>query len=71
MTNPIQLFNGDKLKDLQNIYVVVDCKHENSHSQYPSHYKVECTKGPNKGRVNWIMNSDLDDYRPGGKFCEG
>ena len=45
---------GDKLMDDKNHYVVVDMEWKNTHSQYASAVKVECIKGPNKGRSMWI-----------------
>jgi hypothetical protein len=68
MANPIYLAVGDILKDWNNRYVVLASKNENSHSQYASHYQVECLEGYHKGRTMWVGNSDLGEYLPGGKY---
>lgn len=68
MANPIYLSEGDTLKDWNNRYEVKASKNENSHSQYPSHYLIECLEGYHAGREMWVMNSDLANYLPGGKY---
>ena len=70
MYRPIYLHEGDKLKDLKNIYEVVGSKYTNTHSQYPSHYLVKCLSGPNVGRETWITNDSLAEYLPGGKYYD-
>lgn len=70
MDRPIRLYEGDKLKDLWNVYEVVGSKSANTHSQYASHYFIKCLSGPNVGRETWITNDGLVEYLPGGKYFE-
>ena len=70
MYRPIRLYEGDKLKDLWNVYEVVGSKSTNTHSQYASHYFIKCLSGPNVGRETWITNDGLVEYLPGGRYHE-
>lgn len=70
MDRPIRLYEGDKLKDLWNVYEVVGSKSTNTHSQYASHYFIKCLSGPNAGRETWITNDGLVEYLPGGRYHE-
>ena len=70
MDRPIRLYEGDKLRDLWNVYEVVGSKSTNTHSQYASHYFIKCLSGPNVGRETWITNDGLVEYLPGGKYFE-
>ena len=70
MDRPIRLYEGDKLKDLRNVYEVVGSKATNTHSQYASHYLCKCLSGPNAGRETWITNDGLVEYLPGGRYFE-
>lgn len=70
MDRPIRLYEGDKLKDLWNVYEVVGSRSTNTHSQYASHYFIKCLSGPNVGRETWITNDGLVEYLPGGKYFE-
>lgn len=70
MDRPIRLYEGDKLKDLWNVYEVVGSRSTNTHSQYPSHYFIKCLSGPNVDRETWITNDGLVEYLPGGKYFE-
>lgn len=40
-----------------NVYKVLDQKSENTHSNKPSSYQVECLAGPNSGKIRWISRS--------------
>lgn len=70
MDRTIRLYEGDKLKDLWNVYEVVGSKSTNTHSQYASHYLCKCLSGPNVVRETWITNDGLVEYLPGGKYFE-
>lgn len=68
--NPIRLLEGDELRDKANRFKVIDSASQNTHSQGPSHYLVECVEGPGKGRQIWVINRNLKDYVSGGKYYE-
>lgn len=63
VNNQNKLRVGDKLKDDKNQYIVVDMEWKNTHSQYASSVKVECIKGPHKGRSTWIDHYLASQYR--------
>ena len=42
-----------------NLYRIIDARHRNTHSQYPSEFQVECLKGPNSGRVSWVGRNTI------------
>lgn len=68
--NPVRLLNGDELRDRNNRYLVIDTAYQNTHSQGPSDYLVECVEGPYEGRQVWLINRNLKDYMSGGKYYE-
>lgn len=42
-----------------NVYYIMNDRKTNRHTGRATEYQVECIKGPNVGKVRWIMESTI------------